>query len=109
MLLRSRIRTYDPRMRLRSNWRFLSAGELRLLMSGLANWERRSPIGPVRSRIRRMRRDAVEFYRKVHGSLAEDRLWVAPRLPTERGMRDRYLGRHDPRKERQFGVLWHET
>jgi hypothetical protein len=102
-----RIRIYNPMMRLKSNWRLLGEAELRLLMYGLADWERRSVIGPTRSRIRRRRREAVRHYRAHVGSLGDDRLWVAERLPVDR--RDVRSDRHDPRKENQFGVLWHEA
>ena len=75
-------------------------------MAGLANWENRSQ-GPARSRIRRKRLEAVNFYRRAIGPLAEDRLWVGKRLPQEPF--SHRTGRHDPRREREHGVLWHET
>ena len=96
-------------MRRKSNWRYLTNAELRLLMSGLSEWERRSPLGPIRTRIRRIRREVVAFYRKHHGPLADDRLWVPAKLPKEKSERRSFLGRHDPRKENSRGVLWHET
>jgi len=96
-------------MRRKTNWRFLGEAELRLLMWGLAEWERRSPLGPIRTRIRRTRREAVAFYRKRYGPLAEDRLWVPSKLPKEKSHRISFLGPHNPRKENERGVLWHET
>jgi hypothetical protein len=95
-------------MRRRSNWHRLSKAELRLLMAGLADWESRS-IGSVLSRIRRKRQDAVGYYRKVHGPLADDRLWVQrnlPRISLASGGRARP---HNPAHEQHHGVLWHET
>jgi hypothetical protein len=77
-------------------------------MSGLAEWERRARIGPVRSRIRRTRGDAVEFYRRHHGPLGEDRLWVPSKLPREVRLRARILPAHIPAKESKRGVLWNE-
>ena len=96
-------------MRVRSTWHMLTTGELRLLMAGFADWERRSPPGPIRSRIRGKRLDAVAYYRRAHGALGEDRQWVSARLPNQQRIREAYLGRHDPRRERDFSVLWHET
>ena len=77
-------------------------------MAGLADWEARS-FGPSRSRIRRKRLDAVAYYRRRFGGLADDRLWTAVRLS-----RKVSLGRlsdrlHNPKREHQRGVLWHET
>jgi hypothetical protein len=48
-------------------------------MSGLASWEARS-TGQARSRIRRKRLEAVAFFRRHHGPLAANRLWVDARL-----------------------------
>ena len=75
-----RIQTHKPLMRRRSNWHRLSNAELRLLIAGLADWESRS-AGSVLTRIRRKRQDAVHYYRKWHGPLADDRLWVQYKLP----------------------------
>jgi hypothetical protein len=104
---RSNVRIYNPRMRRRSNWSLLSKPELRLLMAGLAGWEERS-IGSVRTRIRRKRREAVAFYRAKYGGLADDRLWVGPKM-NRKGLRWNRLGLHDPRRENEPGVLWDET
>jgi hypothetical protein len=108
MATKIHIRIYHPMMRLRSNWRMLTNAELRLLMAGLADWERRSDLGPVRSRIRRMRLDAVQHYRKVYGPLSDDRLWVAERQPNER-KKTLHRNRHNPKNEKHIGVLWHEA
>jgi hypothetical protein len=89
---RIRIRTYEPLMRRKTNWHLLSEAELRMLMHGLSEWERRAPLGPIRTRIRRTRRAAVDFYRKTYGRLAEDRLWVPERLPKERFNRSSHVG-----------------
>ena len=106
---RTRIRTYEPLMRRKTNWHLLSEAELRLLMHGLSEWERRAALGPIRTRIRRTRRAAVDFYRTKYGRLAEDRLWVPERLPTEKSNRFNQRRRHDPRKENHRGVLWLEA
>jgi hypothetical protein len=77
-------------------------------MSGLADWEARS-IGPVRARIRRKRLEAVAYYRKVHGSLASDRLWVSHSIPLNRHALAALSTLHNPRSEQERGVLWHEA
>ena len=108
MLKRHRVRIHDPVKRLKSNWRHLSNAELRLLMSGIAEWESRTPLGPTHTRLRRRRRDAVFFYRKYHGKLGDDRLWAIIRVkPSREAMKA--WGRHDPKREHARGVLWHET
>jgi len=103
-----RILTHKPVMRRRSNWSRLSKAELRLLMAGLAEWERRSS-GPVRSRIRRKRIDAVHYYRKTHGFLTEDRLWVQAKMPRTKATAGRLHRKHSPAREHENGVLWHEA
>jgi hypothetical protein len=77
-------------------------------MSGLANWEVRS-TGQARSRIRRKRLEAVAFFRKHHGPLANDRLWVSARTQMKKSASDRHALKHDPKKEDTRGVLWHEA
>ena len=96
----------NPLKRRRSRWRYLSRPEVRLLMSGLADWEQRSR-GPVKTRIRRKRRNAVMYYRKTYGALPDDRPWTAVKL----GRAAPRVGRpaHDPRRENERGVLWHEA
>ncbi len=77
-------------------------------MAGLANWEARS-TGQVRSRIRRKRLEAVAFFRRYHGPLAADRLWVAGRVKNKTSTLGPPAPRHDPRQEQVRGVLWKET
>jgi hypothetical protein len=107
---KSSCRLDDPRMRRKSNWRRLSRGEMRLLMAGLADWESRSPLGPIRTRIRKTRLEAVAFFRKHHGSLSEGNSWVSPRLlPKDERRRPISWGPHNPGKENVAGVLWDKT
>jgi hypothetical protein len=73
-------------------------------MAGLADWESRS-FGPSRTRIRRKRLEAVAYYRVKFGGLADDRLWVAARIPRKRS----FGGPHNARREHERGVLWNET
>ena len=80
-----------------------SLAKMRLLMAGLMDWELRS-IGPVRARIRRKRLDAVEFFRRIHGPLADDRLWMTADRESHRHRRRQP---HEARSERAKGVLWH--
>jgi hypothetical protein len=82
---------------------------MRLLMAGLADWELRSPLGPIRTRIRKTRLEAVVFFRKHHGSLSESSSWVAPRLPKDERRRPINWGPHNPGKENVAGVLWDKT
>ncbi len=77
-------------------------------MSGLADWESRS-TGQALARIRRKRLEAVAFFRKHHGPLLDDRLWVSLRGPVEQRPEQWLSRRHDPRLEKLRGVLWHET
>jgi len=102
------IRTNNPRYRRRAQWPNLSRAELRLLMSGLANWEARS-TGQVRSRIRRKRLEAVAFFRKHHGPLANDRMWVGVKAAQKEQAPHRLASKHDPKKEDTRGILWHEA
>ena len=71
----------------KATWKGLSRPQLRLVMAGLADREAKAKRLAVRARLRRRRLEAVAIYRALHGSLREDRLWVAaklrtPRLPT---------------------------
>jgi hypothetical protein len=77
-------------------------------MAGLADWESRS-LGPSRARIRRKRLDAVAYYRRKFGGLADDRLWVAARIPRKNSLRRERDRLHNPKRENQRGVLWNET
>jgi hypothetical protein len=95
-------------MRRKTHWQELLPAELRLLMSGLADWESRS-VGPVRTRIRRKRLEAVAYYRKTHGPLANDRLWVPVKAPFKRRANDPLSTPHNPRREHEHGLLWHEA
>jgi hypothetical protein len=106
-LLRSRpapLQIYNPLKRRRAYWPALSKPELRLLMHGLAEWEERSR-GPVKARIRRKRVDAVSFYRKRFGGLSSDRYWVGQRMHRK----IQHEGLHNPKREKDRGVLWHEA
>jgi hypothetical protein len=108
LLKTASVQVRNPLMRRRASWPMLSKAELRLLMAGLVDWESRSR-GPIRARIRKKRLEAVEYYRRVHGPLAEDRLWV-PRKSTSAAARQWDCHRrHDPARERLRGVLWHEA
>lgn len=98
----TRIKTHHPLHRRRANWPSLSRAELRLLMAGLSDWEARSR-GPMRARIRRKRLDAVEFFRRFHGPLADDRLWASASSASH----DVTAPPHNPRSERLKGALWH--
>src|SRR5690349_9516737 len=93
---------YNPLKRRRAYWKLLAKPELRLLMAGLVSWEQRSR-GPVRSRVRRKRLDAVAYYGRRFGALARGSLW------TERKAEWRSGPLHSPRKENARGVLWHEA
>jgi hypothetical protein len=73
-------------------------------MHGLAEWEERSRAS-VRARVRRKRIEAVAFYRKKFGGLASDRYWVGERMHRK----IKADGLHDPKREHDRGVLWHET
>jgi hypothetical protein len=71
-------------------------------MAGLATWEQRSR-GPVRTRVRRKRLDAVAFYGRKFGALSPERLWAG------RSAGDQTAPTHKPRNENRRGVLWHEA
>ena len=100
----SSVGVYNPLKRRRAYWPLLSNAELRLLMHGLSEWEERSR-GATKTRIRRKRVEAVQFYRKKFGGLSADRYWVGERMHTKIGER----GLHDPKTEQERGVMWHET
>jgi hypothetical protein len=97
------IKTHHPLMRRRAGWHVLSRAEMRLLMAGLMDWEFRS-IGPMRARLRRKRLDAVEFFRRFHGPLPNDRLWMTAGRESHRHRRRQS---HEARSERAKGVMWH--
>lgn len=96
-----RLKVNRAAMRRRASWHVLSRAELRLLMSGLLEWEMRSQ-GPMRARLRRKRMEAIDFFRRVHGPLASDRLWVAPVTGAPR----RGTVRHQARTEQWSGSRW---
>ena len=67
-----------PRYAIGSAWPQLQHYELRIFMARLLDLEQTSPLGPVRARFRARRAEAVRVYRRIHGSLGDDALWVAP-------------------------------
>ena len=106
--MKAGVQIRNPLMRRRASWPRLNRAELRLLMAGLVDWEMRSRSA-VRARIRRKRLEAVAYYRRVHGPLAEDRLWVSGASGSARARRSDRAERHDPRSEGTRGVLWHQA
>lgn len=73
-------------------------------MHGLADWEERSR-GAVKARIRRKRVEAVAFYFAKFGGVSPSGYGVGKRMYR----RIRQDGLHNPSREREWGVLWHEA
>ena len=98
------LQIYNPLKRRRAFWPSLAKPEMVLLMHGLSDWEERSR-GTVKTRIRRKRIEAVTFYAKRFGGTSPRLYAVGKRMHEN----IRQYGAHNPKAERDWGVLWHEA